>query len=568
MSLVGSLEDLGLGDILQIISLSRKSGMLVLRADAGDGKIVFSEGAIATAYVQGGPTNLRELMNRKGSVGGADLEAAEEEARREGRGLAEVLIERGLAQDPELESLRRDHVEATVLGMFAWHSGEFSFEISDLPAEVSGDLFVTPGINPQFLALEGTRFRDEEGRDAGAEEEGGPLLEAEPLDPEEGGLEEDPAFDLDAAFAPHDAAPEAQPAAAKPAAPAPEPESQAATPAAPRRLPSTVTAPVVVVDGDLPSLEWIKEALAPIARQVHIFQRSDHGMNRIRQYLARAQRPMVLLAADAPPDALSGAKDAREMVSRLKAQSGSMRILLLDEEGSQVPKLPKGADGLALKPTPTHLADARCVKERETLAARLRETVLGQTDARSGEVEDPPPPDDLPPEALSRLRVVGERLRARESDGEILHIVMQFALETFARVALFGVRDDFVHGLAQVGLTRAGGPDDAGLRRVELPVREPAWFRRVLGSRKPLRAAPADAGDQRLAVLLGSQVPEEAYVAPLESGDRVVAFLYGDNLPSRELIGDTAALEVVLQQAGLALDRAYLERILEKAEGF
>ena len=36
MSLVGSLEDLGLGDILQIIHLSRKSGTLWIRSAAGD----------------------------------------------------------------------------------------------------------------------------------------------------------------------------------------------------------------------------------------------------------------------------------------------------------------------------------------------------------------------------------------------------------------------------------------------------------------------------------------------------------------------------------------------------
>ncbi|PLY11667.1 MAG: hypothetical protein C0624_01655 [Desulfuromonas sp.] len=31
MSLVGNLEDLGLGEILQIVSLSRKSGVLTLQ---------------------------------------------------------------------------------------------------------------------------------------------------------------------------------------------------------------------------------------------------------------------------------------------------------------------------------------------------------------------------------------------------------------------------------------------------------------------------------------------------------------------------------------------------------
>ena len=205
MSLVGSLEDLGLGDILQIISLSRKSGMLVLRADDGEGQIVFCEGAIASAFSKGGPTSLRELLSRTGSVGGADLENAEEESLRVGRSLEEVLVERGLADAEELDAQRRSHVENTVLAMFAWSSGEFSFEISDVPGDVTGDLQVSPGLNPQFLALEGTRFRDEEGRDE-PELEDAPVLEAELLK-ENGPAEdpEEPAFDLDAAFAPHDA---------------------------------------------------------------------------------------------------------------------------------------------------------------------------------------------------------------------------------------------------------------------------------------------------------------------------------------------------------------------------
>jgi len=57
------------------------------------------------------------------------------------------------------------------------------------------------------------------------------------------------------------------------------------------------------------------------------------------------------------------------------------------------------------------------------------------------------------------------------------------------------------------------------------------------------------------------------FVAPIESGERVVALLYADNLPGGERIGDTSALEVVLHEAGLALERAVLERALAEAEG-
>ena len=40
MSLVGNIEDLGLGDILQIVSLSRKSGVLFLTSNDREGKLV------------------------------------------------------------------------------------------------------------------------------------------------------------------------------------------------------------------------------------------------------------------------------------------------------------------------------------------------------------------------------------------------------------------------------------------------------------------------------------------------------------------------------------------------
>jgi len=44
MGLVGSLEDLGLGDILQIVSLARKSGVLNLSSGEVKGKIIFKDG--------------------------------------------------------------------------------------------------------------------------------------------------------------------------------------------------------------------------------------------------------------------------------------------------------------------------------------------------------------------------------------------------------------------------------------------------------------------------------------------------------------------------------------------
>ena len=82
MSLVGSLEDLGLGDILQIVSLSRKSGRLVLRSDAGEGRIVLQDGQVRAAFVKGEPEDLQALLVGGGFVAAEAFEAARERAAR------------------------------------------------------------------------------------------------------------------------------------------------------------------------------------------------------------------------------------------------------------------------------------------------------------------------------------------------------------------------------------------------------------------------------------------------------------------------------------------------------
>ena len=50
MSLTGNLEDLPLLDILQIVSFSKKTGHLTIRAASGEGAIVFRDGLLVSAF--------------------------------------------------------------------------------------------------------------------------------------------------------------------------------------------------------------------------------------------------------------------------------------------------------------------------------------------------------------------------------------------------------------------------------------------------------------------------------------------------------------------------------------
>ena len=127
---------------------------------------------------------------------------------------------------------------------------------------------------------------------------------------------------------------------------------------------------------------------------------------------------------------------------------------------------------------------------------------------------------------------------------------------------MFMVRDEIALGVAQIGLPRGGGPDDAQFREIELPAAEVEWFRRVLEARTSLCSPAIGDGDRVLARRIGDREPAQAYVAPILSGGRVVALLYADNLPGAEPAGDTSVIEITLHEAGLALERALLQRAL------
>jgi hypothetical protein len=293
---------------------------------------------------------------------------------------------------------------------------------------------------------------------------------------------------------------------------------------------------------------------------VHIFQKTELAIARIRQYLIRHETPVVLVSQDAPPDPNSGARAPAEILARLKAQAGRMTTLLLADAGSGAG--PQGADAVLQRPTPTDLYNPRRACVLTELAEALRRDVAAHrpgaappVDANSGDAR------------LRRLREVSTELRRAAPRGEIIPVVLRFASELFGRVAMFLVRDGLAAGMAGHGLEQAGGPDDSALRELALRADAPSWFRRVLAGAGAVRGAPEDEGDRELCRLLGNVEPAEAYVAPLESGDHVVALLYADNLPDGGPLGDTQALEVVLHEAGLALDRAALERQLAEAEG-
>jgi hypothetical protein len=132
---------------------------------------------------------------------------------------------------------------------------------------------------------------------------------------------------------------------------------------------------------------------------------------------------------------------------------------------------------------------------------------------------------------------------------------------------IFLVKEQEIVGLGQFGMDNSGSLADDRVRRMKIPRHEPSVFRTLLEELRPCRLTPGDGPwDNYLREQLGGGAPEEVFLGPIISEGKVVAILYGDNLPDKKSVGDTEALEIFLSQAGLAMEKALLERRLRGKE--
>jgi CheY-like chemotaxis protein len=172
MSLVGNLEDLSLPDILQIVSLSRKSGILMLEREGQQGKILIRQGKVIQTISPRPGRTLGELLTARGLVRPDDLKKALD-IQRSGGGrelLGGILVQLKLIDEATLEKVVQEQIEDAIVFFLTWREGTFSFELADIQGR--GEFSVDPqafilerGIDTQWLVLEGTRLIDERARE-------------------------------------------------------------------------------------------------------------------------------------------------------------------------------------------------------------------------------------------------------------------------------------------------------------------------------------------------------------------------------------------------------------------
>jgi tetratricopeptide (TPR) repeat protein len=159
MAIEGSLADVGLADICQLLAMGRKTGCLSLTDRSNFGYIYFERGRVIYASILNRPDRLGELLVRNEVISSAALSRAmESQAHRKGARLGEILVRDGALSEEELHRYIRLQIEEAVYHLFAWSRGSFHFDPDQRPDEEG--LFLVD-IPAESLLLEGARRVDE-----------------------------------------------------------------------------------------------------------------------------------------------------------------------------------------------------------------------------------------------------------------------------------------------------------------------------------------------------------------------------------------------------------------------
>jgi len=172
MSLVGRLEDLALPDIFQIISLSKKTGTLIVRSRKGTGMVVFKDGHVIQAASDSIRDSLGNILVSQGLVDEPALsEALAIQKKEPERPLGMILVQMGAVPGETLESVVRKQIEEIIYDLLAWEEGFFNFELGEVAPKDkieidTQEFLLKSGINAEYLLMEGTRMLDERRKDA------------------------------------------------------------------------------------------------------------------------------------------------------------------------------------------------------------------------------------------------------------------------------------------------------------------------------------------------------------------------------------------------------------------
>jgi hypothetical protein len=163
-SLKGDVDILGLGNLLQLLSLNGTEGILTVVQGSEKKTIHFGPQGIRLLSSSMRRINkLGKILLRRRTITKEDLDALLKEQKMLGWKLGQIALTSGLVKKQDIEDALREQVEEEIFDLFMWSNATFEFAEGRAPKEDDDNPLagLTFGTSVTSLVLEAARRADE-----------------------------------------------------------------------------------------------------------------------------------------------------------------------------------------------------------------------------------------------------------------------------------------------------------------------------------------------------------------------------------------------------------------------
>ena len=551
MSLLGRLEDLSLTDIIQIVFLSRRTGVLEIIDSAGRHTVLFRNGLVVNASAPEHP-DLVAWLHKRGTIKEFDV-ATIRKMEDNGIPCGTAVLEMNLATADDLATAIRERILGVVSPLLQSREGEFNFILAESMNAVDIEyepeqIFKEAGFPPQKILGGGEKLK--------------------PLQGLEESIKVGRALVRDVS----------QHEAAEPPPPVEQPLSQERS-AGERQQPSPSQ---FKVSGGLFEVESPEAAF----RNVIIFERNP--LIRVAAKRAFGKSGIKVAQFGSLDEARGAMTDffrsnsffvtflehtdddaSTRLLHQLKRRNPRLPVVIIDQESGirrRHDLIRAGADLYLTKPSGERLQPGVAEEELSLFADELvlfAERAFVQWEEMTGGGPDAGRRfyEEAGKANLDRsFALLQGLINAVSNPNDIEQVsstILRLAEEYLDRGALFVVGDGHFSGVGGFGITGAAEEMTSRVKTLRLARTEPSVLADVASSAEPHRGKMRrTAGNVALVEGLGGLLPTEVVALPIQHEGRTIGILYGDNAEHRAPIDSLTGLEIFLSQAGYAFDNA------------
>jgi len=594
VSLLGRLEDLSLTDIVQIVHLSRRTGVLEIVDDRGRHTVMFRQGLVVNASSPEHPDLLSYLVAR-GSVPEAaapGLRQMEES----GIPLGTAAVDMNIISPADLAAAIHERVVGVVAPLLQSREGEFNFILSDHvgPIDVEYDadaIFKDGGFAPQKIvgAADGEKLKPLRGLEeslkvgkallrSAATDTPAPTLDlglGQPKEPELTLVPDDnilpfptPEEREEQTFTP---VPDDEPFpnVEEPAPPVPQQPQPAPKP---RASAGQFKVAGGLIEVESPDATYRNVVLFERNPLIRVAARRAFGRNRVKiaQFGtiddARVAIGDYVRANTFFVTFLELTDHSDVLLQQLKRKNPRLPVVMIDAEADLRRRhdlLRRGADLYLTKPSPARLQPGLAEEELSLFADEMVlfaerafqqwERYTGGLDPDAGRRFYETAEKENVDRSFGLLKQLINELSNPNDIGEVSATILRLSAEYLDRGALFVAGDDEFTGISGFGATDM----PSRVKSLRIPRAEPSILGDVAASGEAHRGKMRrTAANVQLIDQLGGALPTEVVALPIMHAKRTIGILYGDNAAHRAPIDTMTGLEIFLSQAGYAFGNA------------